>query len=46
MSTAELATATAARAQAAKRPAEESRLAAWQSYCQLLFCLNEFLYLD
>jgi mono/diheme cytochrome c family protein len=24
----------------------ERRLAAWQSYCQLLFCLNEFLYVD
>ncbi len=28
------------------RPAAEARRAAWQSYCQLLFCLNEFLYLD
>ena len=25
---------------------EGSRLAAWQSYCQSLFCLNEFLYID
>ena len=24
----------------------ESRTAAWQSYCQLLFCLNEFLFVD
>jgi cytochrome c553 len=23
-----------------------SRLAAWQSFCQMLFCSNEFLYLD
>ncbi|MBI82159.1 MAG: hypothetical protein CMJ81_03095 [Planctomycetaceae bacterium] len=22
------------------------KIAAWQSYCQLLFCLNEFLYVD
>ena len=25
---------------------EQSRLAAWQSYCQLLFCQNEFMYVD
>ena len=25
---------------------EQARLAAWQSYCQSLFCLNEFLYVD
>ncbi len=25
---------------------EKSRLAAWQSYCQSLFCLNEFLYVN
>ena len=24
----------------------DARLAAWQSYCQMLFCLNEFLYVD
>ena len=29
----------------ARKP-EESRLAAWQSFCQTLFCRNEFLYLD
>jgi hypothetical protein len=28
------------------RPREEGRLQAWQSYCQTLFCSNEFLYLD
>jgi len=28
------------------RKPEESRLAAWQSFCQTLFCRNEFLYLD
>jgi hypothetical protein len=28
------------------KPAAAARLAAWQSYCQLLYCLNEFLYLD
>lgn len=27
-------------------PAPEARLAAWQSYCQLLMCLNELLYVD
>lgn len=26
--------------------AEQSRLDAWQSYCQLLFCQNEFLYIE
>lgn len=25
---------------------EPSQLAAWQSYCQLLFCQNEFIYVD
>ena len=25
---------------------EESRYSAWQSYCQLLFCENEFVYVD
>jgi len=34
------------RANAAGRSHEDSRLAAWQSYCQTLFCLNEFLYVD
>ena len=29
----------------ARKP-EEARLAAWQSFCQTLFCRNEFLYLD
>ncbi len=33
------------RLQSAGRSEEESRLAAWQSYCQSLFSLNEFLYL-
>jgi cytochrome c553 len=36
----------ATEARQAGRPEGEARLAAWQSYCQLLFCLNEFLYLD
>ncbi|MFO0878165.1 MAG: PSD1 and planctomycete cytochrome C domain-containing protein [Gemmataceae bacterium] len=31
---------------AAGRKPEEARLAAWQSFCQTLFCRNEFLYLD
>ena len=34
-------------AQAAQaRPAAERRLSAWQSYCQALFCQNEFLYCE
>ena len=34
-------------AQAAQaRPEAERRLAAWQSYCQTLFCENEFLYCE
>ena len=28
------------------RPDTDVRLAAWQSYCQMLFCSNEFLYVD
>jgi hypothetical protein len=28
------------------RPELERRLTAWQSYCQALFCQNEFLYLE
>jgi hypothetical protein len=28
------------------RPAAERRLSAWQSYCQTLFCANEFLYVE
>jgi hypothetical protein len=28
------------------RPEAERRLSAWQSYCQMLLCLNEFLYVD
>jgi hypothetical protein len=28
------------------RPETERRLSAWQSYCQTLFCANEFLYLE
>jgi hypothetical protein len=35
-----------ARAQQTGRPVTEVRLAAWQSFCQLIFCSNEFLYLD
>ena len=27
-------------------PEEARRLAAWQSYCQTLFCSNEFLYVE
>ncbi|HEV3344459.1 MAG TPA: PSD1 and planctomycete cytochrome C domain-containing protein [Pirellulales bacterium] len=34
-------------AQAAQaRPEAERRLSAWQSYCQALFCQNEFLYCE
>jgi hypothetical protein len=28
-----------------RRP-DEARLTAWQSFCQTLFCRNEFLYVD
>ncbi|MGE5191340.1 MAG: DUF1553 domain-containing protein [Deltaproteobacteria bacterium] len=28
------------------RPEAERRLSAWQSYCQTLFCANEFLYVE
>jgi cytochrome c553 len=28
------------------KSAPDARLAAWQSYCQALFCSNEFLYVD
>jgi hypothetical protein len=28
------------------KPGGDARLAAWQSYCQVLFCSNEFLYVD
>ncbi|MBI1914981.1 MAG: PSD1 domain-containing protein [Planctomycetes bacterium] len=28
------------------RSGADARLAAWQSYCQMLFCSNEFAYLD
>jgi hypothetical protein len=28
------------------RPEPERRLSAWQSYCQTLFCANEFLYVE
>ncbi|TXT32428.1 MAG: hypothetical protein FD138_2064, partial [Planctomycetota bacterium] len=31
---------------AQERPEAERRLAAWQSYCQALFCQNEFLYME
>jgi hypothetical protein len=34
--------ATAAQA----RPESDRRAAAWQSYCQMLLCLNEFLYVE
>ena len=34
------------RLKSAGQSEEGSRLAAWQSYCQSLFCLNEFLYID
>jgi hypothetical protein len=34
-------------AQAAQaRPQADRRLTAWQSYCQSLFCSNEFLYVE
>ena len=36
----------AARLKAKGRPEAEARLAAWQSYCQMLFCTNEFLYVE
>jgi len=26
--------------------ARKNQMAAWQAYCQLLFCLNEFVYLE
>jgi hypothetical protein len=32
--------------QAAGLPADEARLLAWQSYCQTLFMMNEFLYVN
>jgi hypothetical protein len=35
-----------AKAKSAGRTPDESRLAAWQSYCQMLFCLNEFIYVE
>jgi hypothetical protein len=35
-----------AKASALGRKGPDARLAAWQSYCQLLLCGNEFLYLD
>ena len=31
---------------ALKRPERERRISAWQSYCQALFCENEFLYCE
>ncbi len=34
------------RLQGAGRSREDSRLAAWQNYCQSLFSLNEFLYVN
>ena len=36
----------AAKARALDRSEAGSRLTAWQSLCQMLFCANEFLYLD
>ena len=27
-------------------PEADARHAAWQSFCQMLFCMNEFLYVD
>jgi hypothetical protein len=36
----------AATAQATGQSGHDARLAAWQSYCQALFCSNEFLYID
>ena len=36
----------ARRREASGLAAEEARLAAWQSYCQSLFLLNEFLYVN
>jgi hypothetical protein len=38
--------AYAARATAAGKSSRDARLAAWQSYCQALFCSNEFLYVN
>jgi mono/diheme cytochrome c family protein len=34
------------RARAKGRTPDEARLGAWQSFCQTLFCRNEFLYVD
>jgi cytochrome c553 len=34
------------KARAAGRSGADSRLTAWRSYCQMLFCTNEFLYVD
>jgi hypothetical protein len=31
---------------AVARPDNERRVAAWQSYCQVLLCANEFIYLE
>jgi hypothetical protein len=36
----------AARAKGLGRPEGDAGQAAWQSYCQMLFCTNEFLYVD
>src|SRR5262249_50465511 len=33
-------------ARAAGLPGAGGQTAAWQSYCQMLFCSNEFLYVD
>jgi hypothetical protein len=38
--------AYAERVRAAGKSEKDARRAAWQSYCQALFCSNEFLYLD
>jgi cytochrome c553 len=34
------------RARSLGRPEAEARLGAWQSYCQMLLCCNEFLYIE
>jgi hypothetical protein len=34
------------KARAPGRSEADSRLTAWRSYCQMLFCTNEFLYVD
>jgi cytochrome c553 len=36
----------ASKAQGSGRSQADSQLTAWQGYCQMMFCLNEFLYVD